>query len=82
MLCFLLLVIMLWVGYYYAPLMCYYAWNLIRKLRSKLCQHNLPKPSQLEGELTSYLIYDLSLQLPRTFVIPANPEVHCPLFTS
>jgi len=28
-LCFLLLAVMLWVGYYYASSTCYYAWNLI-----------------------------------------------------
>jgi len=27
--CFLLPAIMLWVGYYYAPLTSYHAWNLI-----------------------------------------------------
>ena len=42
LLCFLVLANMLWVGYYYAPLTCYYAWNLINLQYILLTDLNYP----------------------------------------
>ena len=33
---FILVTIMLWVGYYYAPLTCYYSWDLQARRQSLL----------------------------------------------